>query len=75
LKITILFPEETIQMRNNDERKNKYYYFYDEAQDIFEENSNKARDKLFETDDQLRKEKKILWKNYRNKLITILFGQ
>jgi len=45
-------------MRNNDERKNKYYYFYDETQDIFEENSNKARDKLFETDDQLRKEKK-----------------
>lgn len=62
-------------MRNNDKRKNEDYYFYDEVQDIFEENSNKARDKLFGTDDQLRKEKKLLWKNHRNKLRIIPFGQ
>lgn len=47
-------------MRNNDGMNNKVSCFYDEVQEIAEENSNKARDKLFETDDQLRKEKKFL---------------
>lgn len=62
-------------MRNNDGMENKDSYFYDEIQDIFEENGNKARDRLFETDDQLRKEKKFLWKNHRSKLRIIPFGQ
>lgn len=62
-------------MRNNDGMDNKVSCFYDEVQEIAEENSNKARDKLFETDDQLRKEKKFLWKSHRSKLRTTPFSQ